>query len=513
MTSVMRSSAVSLALGYVALGMTALVLFAAPLWYAWQVTIQEGRVEFLQADAQRLTDVFRRDGAEGLKSFIDARVQMQIAGERILLLTDASLHPLAGNLAIWPATVPATPGNYTIRVAAGDHGIQSALVHVATLGSYKLLVGRDNALFAPLQTHFWYGLSAAILVLTIAGLLIGIITRRVLLVRVDSIRQTVSAIIHGDLKHRLPTQLNDDELNTLSRTINGMLEQIELLVHGVRNVSNSIAHDLRTPLAELRSRLEELALIRPPPEQTFAEIDGAVADVDQVIRIFDALLRLAEIDAGLRRSAFVALDLADLAANAVEFYAPAAELKNIGLEFRSAGPVSVLGDSVLLAQAISNLIDNALKYAPVNGAIQVAVLKRTDGSAEVSVSDNGPGIAASEKTKVVERFYRGDASRGTPGVGLGLSLVQAVAKLHGSALELSDQNPGLRVALTVALDTPGAAAPTAEALAALRPEMAFPGVAATSVVASSGAAPGAAASSAAQPAALAAAISLRSSPH
>src|SRR5450631_712018 len=361
----MRSSAVSLALGYVGLGITALVLFAAPLWYAWQVTIQEGRVEILQADAQRLTDVFRRDGAAGLKSFIDTRVGMQIAGERILLLTDASLHPIAGNLSMWPSGVPAAPGNYTIRVEAGKHGIQGALVHVALLGSYNLLVGRDNTIFAPLQTRFWYGLTAAIAVLSIAGLLVGLITRRALMSRVNSIRQTVSAIMHGDLKHRLPSQVHDDELNILSRTINGMLEQIELLVHGVRNVSNSIAHDLRTPLAELRSRLEELALIRPSPEETYAEIDGAVADVDRVIRIFDALLRLAEIDAGMRRSGFVPLDVSDLAANAVEFYAPAAELKNIDLVFRSDGPQRVSGDPILLAQALTNLIDNALKYAPV----------------------------------------------------------------------------------------------------------------------------------------------------
>jgi signal transduction histidine kinase len=454
----LRSSALSLALGYVALGITALVLFAAPLWYAWQVTIQEGRAEILQVDAQRLADVFRRDGAEGARSFIDARVRMQIAAERILLLTDASLHPMSGNLPAWPPNVPLVPGNYKVKVELGGQGMQMALVHVATLGSYHLLVGRDNALFAPLQTRFWYGLAAAIAVLSIAGLLIGLITRRALLIRIDSIRQTVSAIIHGDLQHRLPTHLNDDELNTLSRTINGMLEQIELLVHGVRNVSNSIAHDLRTPLAELRSRLEELALIRPPAEQTYAEIDGAVADVDSVIRIFDALLRLAEIDAGLRRSGFVALDVADLAANAVEFYAPAAELKNIDLTFRSDGPVSVSGDPVLLAQALSNLIDNALKYAPVNGAIEVAVHKRGDGTAQVSVSDNGPGIDDSEKGKVVERFYRGDASRGTPGVGLGLSLVQAVAKLHGSALELADGNPGLRVAITMPFDAASTAA-------------------------------------------------------
>jgi signal transduction histidine kinase len=455
-----RSSAVSLALGYVALGITALVLFAAPLWYAWQVTIQEGRSEILQADAQRLTDVYRRDGADGLKSFIDMRIRIQIAGDRILLLTDASMRPLAGNLPKWPTGVPAETGNYTIQVVVGDHGSQEALVHVARLGSYNLLVGRDNTLFAPLQSHFWYGLTAAIAVLSIAGILVGLITRRALMSRVNSIRQTVSAIIHGDLKHRLPTQLNDDELNTLSRTINGMLEQIELLVHGVRNVSNSIAHDLRTPLAELRSRLEELALMRPPPEETYTEIDGAVADVDQVIRIFDALLRLAEIDAGVRRSGFVAVDAADLAESAVEFYAPAAELKNIDLVFSSDGPLSVSGDPVLLAQALSNLIDNALKYAPVNGAIKVAVSRRNDDSAEISVSDNGPGIADVEKSKVVERFYRGDASRGTPGVGLGLSLVQAVAKLHGRALELTDQNPGLRVALSIPLDA-GNTAPAA----------------------------------------------------
>jgi signal transduction histidine kinase len=288
-------------------------------------------------------------------------------------------------------------------------------------------------------------------VLCIAGLFVGIITRRALMSRVHSIRQTVSAIIHGDLKHRLPTHVNDDELNTLSRTINGMLDQIELLVHGVRNVSNSIAHDLRTPLAELRSRLEELSLIRPSAEQTYAEIDGAVADVDRVIRIFDALLRLAEIDAGMRRSGFVSLDVSDLAANAVEFYEPAAELKNIDLKFRSQGPLPVSGDPVLLAQALSNLIDNALKYAPQYGSIEVAV-DRHGTSAEISVSDNGPGIDEAEKIKVVQRFYRGDASRGTPGVGLGLSLVQAVAKLHGSPLELRDNGPGLSAVLTLTID-------------------------------------------------------------
>ncbi len=449
MTSVIRSTAVSLALGYIALGFFALVLFAAPLWYAWQGTIREGRAEILLADAQRLTDIYRTNGAEALKSFVDTRVGMQIAGERILLLADSALQPVAGNLASWPKQVPAAPGNYRVPLDLGPRGVQTAQVHVVILGRYTLLVGRDNRLFAPLEKRFWYGLAGAVAVLLIAGLLIGLITRRALMSRVYSIRQTVSAIIHGDLKHRLPTHLSDDELNTLSRTINGMLEQIELLVHGVRNVSNSIAHDLRTPLAELRSRLEELALIRPPSEETFAEIDGAVADVDRVIRIFDALLRLAEIDAGMRRSGFVSVDISDLAGTAVEFYAPAAELKNTALHFHSQGSLPVSGDPVLLAQALSNLIDNALKFAPDNGIIDVRVRRRDDGAVEISVTDNGPGIDDAEKTKVVERFYRGDASRGTPGVGLGLSLVQAVAKLHGSTLELSDCHPGLRVVIAL----------------------------------------------------------------
>jgi hypothetical protein len=194
--------------------------------------------------------------------------------------------------------------------------------------------------------------------------------------------------------------------------------------------------------------------MRPPPDATFSEIDGAVADVDRVIRIFDALLRLAQIDAGLRRSGFVTLDLAELAATAVEFYAPAAELRNIRLTLHAQAPLQVSGDPVLIAQALSNLIDNALKFAPENGLIEVTIRRRSDGLAEIAVTDNGPGILDSEKAKVVERFYRGDASRGTPGVGLGLSLAQAVAKLHGSALELSNRDPGLRAVIAVACIDP-----------------------------------------------------------
>jgi signal transduction histidine kinase len=320
-------------------------------------------------------------------------------------------------------------------------------------GGYRLVVSRDSTRMTVLERRFWYGLAGAVGILCVFGILGGILIRRTLLSRVQTVQQTVSAIMLGDLTRRLPTQSSGDELNTLSQTINGMLTQIELLVQGVRNVSNSIAHDLRTPLAELRARLEELSLTRPSKEHTFAEIEAAVADVDRVIGIFNALLRLAEIDSGMRRSGFVTVDLAEVAAAAVEFYQPAAELNGSRLQLVRSGPALVSGDRVLLAQALSNLIDNALKYTPPKGDVIVSVKRRADRSVEVAVADSGPGIPDADKSKVVQRFYRGDASRGTPGVGLGLSVVDAVARLHGATLELDNNHPGLRASMVLMQDT------------------------------------------------------------
>jgi signal transduction histidine kinase len=451
MNRVIRSSAFTLAAGYVAFGLAALILFAAPLWYAWQVTIQDSRTELLRTDAARLAEVFRHEGAPGLTAFIDTRVGMQIAGERILLLTDPSLHPLAGNLREWPQGLPLTAGTYSLPVNLGGSPAHAMFAHSVLPGGYHLLVGRDQALFQALTPRFWYGLAAAAVVLLGAGVLGGLMVRRAVLQRVHGLRHTVQAIMQGDLSHRLAVEHGSDELNTLSHTINGMLDQIEQLVHGVRDVSNAIAHDLRTPLAELRSRLEELSLTRPDSEEAFAEVDAAVADVDRVIRIFNALLRLAEIDTGMRRSGFVQVNASDLAKQAVDFYQPAAELKGVAVAFRSHDPIMVSGDPVLLAQAIGNLIDNAVKYSSGGGLIAVEVRGRGDSTVEISIADHGPGIPDDEKPKVLTRFYRGDASRGTPGVGLGLTLVASVAKVHGGLLELHDNHPGLRAQMVIAL--------------------------------------------------------------
>lgn len=450
MNRLIRSSPVTWALGYLLLGLAALVAFAVLLWYAWNVSIFSGREEILRAEAQHLTDVFAREGPDGLTAHIKARLRLQIVGERTLLLTDAAYRPLAGNLAAWPREIADDAGTHAVMVEhLAGQPTHTLLVRAALPGGYHLLVGRDLGFYLPLERQFAFGLTAAVTFLFVVGVAGAILIRRQLLARVQGIRTTVSAIMAGDLRRRLPPAGSDDEINTLSQTINGMLDHIERLIHGISDVSNSIAHDLRTPLAELRSRLEELTLTRPEPAETFAEIEAAVADVDRVMRIFAALLRLAELDTGARRSGFVQVDASRVAAEVVEFYEPAAEQKGVAFSFEARGAAPVAGDPVLLAQALSNLIDNSLKCVPERGAIRVCVDRRDDGSVAIEVADNGPGIAAADKPKVTERFFRGDTSRGTAGVGLGLSIVDAVAKLHGGVLELLDNHPGLRAQMVL----------------------------------------------------------------
>lgn len=449
MRRLLRSSAATLALGYVLLAFAALVLFAAPLRYAWQATIDDFRFELLREDSQRLSHVFQLRGPAGLATFIDDRVAMHIAGERMLLFGTLNRRPLAGNLSAWPENTPTRAGSYTLPVNLDGRRTMIAMVLTALPGGYRLLVGRDVDRFAPIEQRFWYGLAAAIAVLTVAGLIGAVLIRKVLLARIQSLQQTVAAIMRGDLSHRLQVRSRGDELDTLAQTINRLLEQIEQLVRGIANVSNSIAHDLRTPLAELRSRLEELAVTRPPAEQAFAEIDAAVADVDGVIRLFNALLRLAEIDAGVRRSNFVRADVAELVAKAVEFYLPAAELRNLALSFSNSGPVWVRCDPLLLAQAVNNLIDNALKFSRAGGHVTLEIVPAAADGLAIVVADDGPGMSEADRCRAAQRFFRGDASRGTPGVGLGLSLVEAIAKLHGGSLELCDNRPGLRVRMLI----------------------------------------------------------------
>jgi signal transduction histidine kinase len=453
MTSFLRSSALRVALGYIAVSIAVLALFAAPLWYAWRQNIEQVRAELLREDTQSLTDIFQNEGPEDLAAVIAARVKAQHVANSIILLADATRKPLAGNLAAWPREAPESPGVHKVTIAEGGREIRALLMRSTLPGGYNLLVGRDNSRFRPLEAIFLYGLAGAAGILLIAGVVGGLLIRRTLLSEVHRLRQTTCAIVEGDFSRRLPARGGSDELDMLAQTVNRMLDQIEQLVHGVRNVSNAIAHDLRTPLAELRSRLEVLSLTRPDPGETFAEIDAAVADVDRVIGIFNALLRLAEIDTGARRSGFVPVDVGKVAADVAEFYQPVAELRGVTLACTSSSRRVLAGDPLLLAQALTNLVDNALKYGRENGAVVITVRERFDSALEIEVADDGPGISDEEKARVTGRFYRGDTSRGTPGVGLGLSVVAAVAKLHGGSLEFADNHPGLRATVILASTT------------------------------------------------------------
>jgi signal transduction histidine kinase len=224
-----------------------------------------------------------------------------------------------------------------------------------------------------------------------------------------------------------------------------MLDRLVELMDGVRLVSNAIAHDLRTPLARLRGRLESALREADSPARFRAAAEAALQELDQVVRLFDALLRIAEIEAGHRRAAFAPVDLAALAADIAELYQPLAEQRGLTLETALA-PAACAGDRMLLAQVVANLLDNAIKYTPAGGRILIET-RRLGSEAEVAVADDGPGIPPEEREKVTRRFYRLEASRTSPGSGLGLSLVVSVAKLHGGRLDLADNAPGLRARL------------------------------------------------------------------
>jgi len=268
----------------------------------------------------------------------------------------------------------------------------------------------------------------------------------------------------NELAARITTHLQLHALQRLQERQNARLQhevgerrraEAELVasIDGVRNVSNAIAHDLRTPLAALRARLEAVLMDGLPPARVMNEVEAALGDVDGVIDIFNALMRLAEIDAGVRRSGFVAVDLGQVASDAVEFYLPVAELRGIALLLESDTELAAHGDPQLLAQALGNLLDNAIKFADAGSTVTVSA-RRHDGTLALTVRDRGPGIRAQDKPKVVQRFYRGDRSRATPGVGLGLALVLAVAQLHRGRLELADNDPGLAAALLIPAGAP-----------------------------------------------------------
>jgi signal transduction histidine kinase len=364
------------------------------------------------------------------------------------LLQDASGRALAGNL---PAVGP-VPG---VRQWPGSarhdknpfSGIRGRGVMVGE-GSY-LFVGLSTVQLHEMEelviNGFLWGFALAMLVSLAGGAAMSLSFLR----RIEAVSQTSRDIIGGDLQRRIPERGTSDEFDHLAASLNAMLDRIQSLMEGLRQVANDIAHDLRTPLTRLRQRLE-LAQRRDVSGDGVAQvIEQAMQDIDSILETFGALLRIAQIESGARKAGFLPLDVSELLRNVIEIYQSAIEERRQTLVARLGTSLGVVGDRELLTQLFANLLDNAIRHSPDHARIGISA-RSEPGGIEVVISDNGPGIPAQLHEKVLQRFYRIESSRSTPGNGLGLSLAQAIARLHGSELTLGDHGPGLSVKVILA---------------------------------------------------------------
>ena len=457
----LRSAGVRLALGYAGLfGLSALIL----VFVLWSATLQllNGQVDAaIQADALGLAERWHDGGAQSLLSTIEERLAGNVDDDAIYLVIDPQGRPVIGNLAAWPSEVAEAGPIYELPVSR--HGVNSlARLHRFALpGGYALLVGRDVQPRAAMRDLLTHTLAWALLLIGALSIAGGIIVQRLFRRMLSHVSETAAAISAGDLSPRVQISGRGDEFDSLATTINDMLDRISRLMDGVRQVSNAIAHDLRTPITRARARLEDAASHASTPAELHGAIQRAMDDLDGITAVFQALLRISEIEAGARRSAFTGLDLAPLLRDLAELYSAVAEERGLTLELQLSGPLPTRGDRELIQQAIANLLDNALKFSPPGGVVRLAGV-RAAGSLRLSVTDEGPGIPPDDVERATERFYRGETARHTPGFGLGLTLVRAVAQLHGGVITLDPANPGLRAVLTLPMLAPPAMLPQDE---------------------------------------------------
>lgn len=444
-----RSSTFRLTLIYLALfGLSA----AGLLGFVYMTTVQvitHQTDETIQAETMGLAERYGEDGVAGLRRIVEHRSRATPGESGIYLLADAGYRPIAGNLPRWPDVARGEVGwfNFLIESARDGEDMQIARARTFELdGGHHLLVGRDmteRTQFRQLITEALFGALGLTALFGGAG---GLLMSRWMLSRIDRVNRTSQQILEGDLSRRVPLDGSNDEFDRLAANLNAMLDRIETLIAGMRQVTDNIAHDLRSPISRLRSRLEVTLLSERDPETYRDALQDSIAEADQILATFNALLDIALAESGALRDRFEAVDLGELIADATDLYEPLAEEHDVRVAASSAPGVSVQGNPHLLSQAIANLIDNALKYTPAGGDIEVAC-RRADHGAEVEVADSGPGIPDDQKRRVLDRFARLEDSRSAPGSGLGLSLVAAVAHLHGADLRLEDNAPGLRVIL------------------------------------------------------------------
>jgi len=449
------------------------VLFAlsvtALLWFTyWNTrrTLDLQADQIIQAEITGLNEQYQRLGWQGLYESVTSR--SSAGGQALYILADGSRRRIAGNLDSWPTDVTNDSGNYIEfdyeRRVNNVPEMRRARGQVFRLegGGFYLLVAEDVHDRDLTQHMFTTTLPWTVGMILLFGLLGGALMSQNMLRRLDSINRTSGEIIAGDLTRRVPVTGAGDEFDVLAENLNRMLDRIERLMKGLREVTDSVAHDLRTPLNRLRQRLEQSQGRLLAGGQDASEIERAIVETDRLIATFNALLLIAETDAGASRAAMTALDLDGVASDVAELYEPLAEEKGVQLSLEIGTSAHIEGNRSLVAQALANLVDNAIKYTQCGGRAVIRVAQDRDGVV-LSVADSGPGIPVEDRARAVERFVRLEASRSSPGTGLGLALVSAVAHFHGTQLKLEDNAPGLKASLTF---------PRASKVAPLRPAMA-----------------------------------------
>ncbi|WP_322516487.1 ATP-binding protein [Rhodopseudomonas palustris] len=455
-------------------------LFAASLlgYFAWNTRrlITDQITTTVDAEIGEVDDVYTRRGLRGLVLTIENRALRP--GANLYLVTTPAGQAVAGNVgALAPGVMSKIGWTETFyrRLDDQDRGEHRALVRVTELSSgFRLLIGRDleerRRLFNVVRSAAQW----SVLIVVVLGLGGGIFVARRVLRRIDAMTGTTQRIMAGDLSGRLPVGRSGDELDRLAENLNAMLERIEALMSGLKEVSDNIAHDLKTPLTRLRNRAEEALALSGSEADYRAALERTIEESDGLIRTFNALLMIARAESGHARGEMDAFDAAGIARDIHELYEPLAEDNGLTLQVTSE-PAPVRGNRELISQALANLVENAIKYgqpqlalAPPGAApatappprAEIMIEARRDGDQVLlSVTDRGRGIPEADRKHAVERFVRLEASRTLPGSGLGLSLASAVATLHGGELRLSDAQPGLRATLAIPAHTGEGLAP------------------------------------------------------
>ena len=453
-TKLLNTSTFRLTLLYVALFCVSAGILFAFIYVASTTYMERQTQETITAELTGLVEQYKLRGLGGLRNTMAQRASFQRDRASIYLLVDRSGRIMAGNIDRWPEGEETEERyiRFNIEIAADPDDDTSVVSHRALAAGFllendaRLLVGRDIEARLSIEATLLNTLLVGGGIMTVLGVASGLVMSRWMLGRLNDVNRATTQIMEGDLAQRFALKGSGDEFDELAGNLNAMLDRIERLLAGMRQVTDNIAHDLRTPLTRMRSRIEVALLGDLESDGAREALEATVRDADQLIHTFNAILSIARAESGEHQSDWEPFSLRELALDVAELYEPLAEEK--GVEFKLLAPrdAQVNGNRHLVAQALANLVDNAIKYCPDDGRVRVEVVDQPRPA--LVVTDNGVGIPEDLRQKALERFVRLEPERSTPGNGLGLSLVAAVARLHDAVLDLTDAKPGLRVALT-----------------------------------------------------------------